>query len=117
MNKKLQEMAQAVIKGYQHTKKRMTDAHLKDVAEGIPIELAQLELISSINRNFLKTVEVFMVLSESLPDGLMTKMTPQDIVDMYTHFITHINIIVLKEQEVPHDKETKTDPNNTGHLN
>ena len=116
MNKKTQDMADTIVKAYQHTKELMKEDSLKDIAEGTPVELAQLQLIDSVNRNFLKTLAMFMTLGEALPDGIVGKLTPQDIVEMYTHYITSIELIVLQEQEKPHAEESRETNRNSGNF-
>lgn len=114
MNKKTQDMADTIVKAYQHTKERIANGCLE---EDVPVEIAQLEFINRVTQSFLKTTAVFMTISESLPEGVMTRLTPQDIVEMYAHYIRSIELVVLEEQEKAYDKETRTHPNNTGHLN
>ena len=116
MNKKTQDMADAIVKAYQHTKERMTEDSLKDVTEGMPIELAQLELINRVTQSFLKTTAVFMTLGEALPNRVLTKLTPQDLVEMYIHYIKSIEFVVLEEQEKPHAEESRETSNNSGNF-
>ena len=116
MNKKTQEMADTIVKAYQHNKERLANSCLKDVAEGVPIEIAQLEFINRITQNFLKTTAVFMTISETLPDGTLTKLTPQDLVEMYAHYITSIEFLVLEEQEKPHAEEPRATNRNSGNF-
>ena len=116
MNKKTQDMADTIVKAYQHTKEQLADKCLKDVAKGVPIEIAQLEFIDSVTQSFVKTTAVFMALSNDLPDGILTKLTPQDLVEMYTHYIGSIELIVLKEQEKPHAEEPRETNSNSGNF-
>ena len=113
MNKKTQDMADTIVRAYQNTKERVANKCLEDVAEGVPIEIAQLEFINSVTQSFLKTTAVFMTISETLPDGVLTRLTPQDIVEMYTHYIRSIELIVLEEQEKPHAEEPRETSNNS----
>ena len=109
MNKKTQDMADTIVKAYQHTKERIANGCLE---EDVPVEIAQLEFINRVTQSFLKTTAVFMTISESLPEGVMTRLTPQDIVEMFTHYIRSIELVVLEEQEKPHaEKPSATNHN------
>lgn len=110
MNKKTQDMAEIIAKAYQHTKERIANTCLE---EGVPIEIAQLEFINRVTQNFLKVTAVFMTIGEELPDGALTRLTAQDIVEMYTHYIRSIEFVVLKEQEKPHAEEPRETSNNS----
>ena len=113
MNKKTQDMADAIIKAYQHTKEQIANTCLE---EGVPIELAQLDFIDKVTQSFLKVTAVFMALSEDLPEGTLTKLTPQDLVEMYAHYIGSIEFVVLKEQEKPHAEESRETNRNSGNF-
>ena len=116
MNKKTQNIADTITKAYQHTKERIADTCLEDVKQGVPIEIAQLEFINRVTQNFLKVTAVFMTIGEELPDGILTKLTAQDIVEMYTHYIRSIEFVVLKEQEKPHAEEPRETSRNSGNF-
>lgn len=113
MNKKTQNMADTIAKAYQHTKERIANTLLEDVKQGAPIEIAQLEFINTVTQNFLEVTAVFMTISEELPDGVLTRLTAQDIVEMFTHYIRSIEFVVLKEQEKPHAEEPRETSNNS----
>ena len=113
MNKKTEEMANTIVKAYQHNKERIANGLLEDIKGGIPVEIAQLEFINRVTQNFLKTTAVFMTISETLPEGTLTKLTPQEIVEMYTHYIRSIELIVLEEQEKPHAEEPRATDHNS----
>ena len=113
MNKKTQDMADTIVRAYQNTKERVAD---KCLEEGVPVEIAQLEFINRITQNFLKTTAVFLTLSEELPEGVLTRLTPQDIVEMFTHYIASIEFVVLEEQEKPHAEEPRETNSNSGNF-
>ena len=113
MNKKTQDMANTIVRAYQNTKERVAD---KCLEEGVPVEIAQLEFINRITQNFLKTTAVFLTLSEELPEGVLTRLTPQDIVEMFTHYIASIEFVVLEEQEKPHAEEPRETNSNSGNF-
>lgn len=96
MNKKTEDMADTIARAYQNTKERIANRCLEDVKEGVPIEIAQLEFINRVTQNFLKSVAVFMTIGEELPEGALTRLTAQDIVEMYTHYIRSIEFVVLE---------------------
>lgn len=110
MNKKTQDMAETIVRAYQNTKERVANICLE---EGVPIEIAQLEFINRVTQNFLKVTAVFMTIGEELPEGVLTRLTAQDIVEMYTHYIRSIEFVVLKEQEKPHAEEPRETSNNS----
>jgi hypothetical protein len=114
MNKKTQDMADTIVRAYQNTKERVANRCLE---EGVPVEIAQLEFINRITQNFLKSTAVFLTISEELPEGVLTRLTPKDIVEMFTHYIASIEFVVLEEQEKPHAKESRATNHNSGHLN
>ena len=114
MNKDQEEIVNRIIEAYDLTKEIRAKRYQAKQKEGdIPDFVIQLEIISDTTEHFTKSIIMMNLIGEAIGEisgsnHLLPKMSPEEIMQMYTHYIEKVLFIVVKEKQT--DVQDNPDP-------
>lgn len=110
MNKDQEEIVNRIIQAYDLTKEiRAKRYQIKQKEEDIPDFVIQLEIIGDTTEHFTKSIIMMNLIGEALDvDSAISKISPEEIMQMYTHYIEKVLFIVVKEKQT--DVQDNPDP-------
>lgn len=119
MNKDQEEIVNRIIQAYDLTKEiRAKRYQEKQKERDIPDYVVQLQIIGDTTEHFTKSIITMNLIEEAIGEitgsnHLLPKMSPEEIMQMYTHYIEKVLFIVVKEKPT----DVQDNPDHSRKLN